>query len=412
MLPSIQVMRRAFARKDAQFDGVFYVGVKTTGVFCRPVCKAKPALPRNLEFFASAIEASNKGYRPCKLCKPQERAGPPPLVERLMETLKQNPEMRFTARRLQEMRIDPSTARRQFQRYCGMSFAAYQRSLRLGSAIADVRRGRKVVEAQVGAGYESSSGFRAAFARHFGAAPEEATQVKHLQMKWLSTPLGQMLAVAGDEGIVLCDFFDRRDIEDAVAHVRERFGNRATPALIPPGGTQLLQASKRGEATKQGTTLYLPKADIRTKRDSPLYLKGAVPFSSRKAVIAPGENRHLDRLEAEMSLYFAGKLREFSVALSPVGTDFELKAWDFLRSIPYGETRSYGQQAKAIGLPHASRAVGRANGMNFIAIVIPCHRVIGANGKLTGYGGGLARKQWLLEHERFSTFSSRGKSMG
>jgi methylated-DNA-[protein]-cysteine S-methyltransferase len=100
--------------------------------------------------------------------------------------------------------------------------------------------------------------------------------------------------------------------------------------------------------------------------------------------------------------YFAGTRRAFDLPLEPAGTPFQKLAWDALLTIPYGETRSYGEQAAKIGRPHASRAVGAANGKNPISIIIPCHRVIGASGKLTGYGGGLPMKQWLLEHERAS----------
>jgi O-6-methylguanine DNA methyltransferase len=116
--------------------------------------------------------------------------------------------------------------------------------------------------------------------------------------------------------------------------------------------------------------------------------------------VAPQDHPHLEKLERQLAEYFAGKRKEFTVLLHPHGTEFEQQAWDYLRQIPYGETRTYGQQAKAIKNPAAVRAVGRANGHNDIAIVIPCHRVIGANGDLTGYASGLPRKRWLLQHEQ------------
>lgn len=101
----------------------------------------------------------------------------------------------------------------------------------------------------------------------------------------------------------------------------------------------------------------------------------------------------------QLEAYFLGTLREFEIPLDPAGSDFQLKAWRALGRIPFGETRTYGQIAAAIGQPKATRAVGLANHDNPIAIVIPCHRVIGANGQLTGYGGGMPRKRWLLDHE-------------
>jgi methylated-DNA-[protein]-cysteine S-methyltransferase len=113
-----------------------------------------------------------------------------------------------------------------------------------------------------------------------------------------------------------------------------------------------------------------------------------------------GADKILDKARRELDAYFAGKLRAFTVALAPQGTAFQQRVWKALLTIPYGHTRSYGQQAAAIGAPNASRAVGLANGRNPIAIIIPCHRVIGANGGLTGYGGGMARKKLLLDLEQ------------
>jgi methylated-DNA-[protein]-cysteine S-methyltransferase len=103
---------------------------------------------------------------------------------------------------------------------------------------------------------------------------------------------------------------------------------------------------------------------------------------------------------AQLAAYFAGQLTEFDLPLSPAGTAFQQRVWAGLRAIPYGRTASYGELARNVGSPAASRAVGLANGRNPIAIVIPCHRVIGADGSMTGYGGGLERKQFLLALER------------
>lgn len=107
----------------------------------------------------------------------------------------------------------------------------------------------------------------------------------------------------------------------------------------------------------------------------------------------------LDSIEWELSHYFSRKLQTFRTRLAPHGTDFDLRAWQYLRTIPFGQTRSYAEQARALGNANASRAVGGANGRNPLAIVVPCHRVIGANGSLTGFGGGIEKKKWLLEFE-------------
>ncbi len=117
--------------------------------------------------------------------------------------------------------------------------------------------------------------------------------------------------------------------------------------------------------------------------------------------VAPrGEDAIIAKARRQLDAYFAGKLRAFDLPLAPRGTDFQQRVWTALLTIPYGVTRSYGQQAAAIGSPKAVRAVGLANGRNPIAIIIPCHRVIGANGSLTGYGGGMARKRLLLDLEQ------------
>jgi methylated-DNA-[protein]-cysteine S-methyltransferase len=113
-----------------------------------------------------------------------------------------------------------------------------------------------------------------------------------------------------------------------------------------------------------------------------------------------GSDKVLDQARRELDGYFAGQLREFKVKLAPQGTEFQKRVWAALLTIPYGATRTYGQQAAAIGAPKASRAVGAANGRNPIAIIVPCHRVIGSNGRLTGFGGGMERKQILLELEQ------------
>ena len=125
------------------------------------------------------------------------------------------------------------------------------------------------------------------------------------------------------------------------------------------------------------------------------------------AEVVDGANPHLDHLQVELEKYFAGRLKTFTVPLHTPGTPFQEAVWKILRTIPYGETRSYKQQAVALGNPKAVRAVAAANGQNRVSIVIPCHRVIGADGSLTGYGGGLDRKKWLLDHE-----GARGTQIG
>ncbi|MBX3162543.1 MAG: methylated-DNA--[protein]-cysteine S-methyltransferase [Deltaproteobacteria bacterium] len=124
-----------------------------------------------------------------------------------------------------------------------------------------------------------------------------------------------------------------------------------------------------------------------------------LPPHDEEIAAVPGTSPALARAAAQLAEYFAGERRAFDLPLEPRGTGFQERVWRALLAIPYGETRSYGEQARSIGRPAASRAVGAANGRNPIAIIIPCHRVIGADGSLTGFGGGLPAKKWLLEHE-------------
>ncbi len=110
--------------------------------------------------------------------------------------------------------------------------------------------------------------------------------------------------------------------------------------------------------------------------------------------------RILDAVRTQLGEYFAGQRTEFDLPLDPIGTPFQLSAWQVLRTIPYGSTMSYGEQARTLGDPNKARAVGAANGRNPISIIVPCHRVVGSNGSLTGFAGGIGAKAWLLDHER------------
>jgi AraC family transcriptional regulator of adaptative response/methylated-DNA-[protein]-cysteine methyltransferase len=223
-----------------------------------------------------------------------------------------------------------------------MTFQAYHRARRMGLALREVRRGGRVDEAKNGSGFESASGFREAFTRIFGDPPTAAKSRAPMFAERIETPLGAMVAVADDEGLRLLEFADRRATERELSILRKR---------------------------------------LRTN-------------------IVPGEHPHLGAIRSQLADYFSGKNLEFDLPLAPIGSDFQLRTWEILRSIPLAETRSYSWMADQLGIPNARRAVGRANGTNMMCIVIPCHRVIRADGTLCGYGGGLWRKKWLLDHER------------
>jgi len=194
-------------------------------------------------------------------------------------------------------------------------------------------------------GYESHSGFREAFQKTFGLTPGRTAEGDCIRLAWLDTPMGPMVAGATDGGICLLEFTDRRMLEHQFVMLKRRF----------------------------------------------------------KAGLAPGRHPHLTTLRRELGEYFAGKRKVFDVPVEMRGTPFEMKVWKELQQIPYGETRSYADMAQRVGSPAAVRAVGRANGLNAIAIVVPCHRVVNKNGDLGGYGGGLWRKRRLLHLEAAST---------
>jgi AraC family transcriptional regulator of adaptative response/methylated-DNA-[protein]-cysteine methyltransferase len=341
-MPPSAEMKRAYLEKDASYNGLFFLGVRTTGIFCRPTCPARKPLPKNVEYFPTAQAAVFAGYCPCKRCRPLESDDQPPWAAELLAEVKREPSPRISDADLKARGIDPATVRRYFLRQFGMTFQAFTRARRLSAALGQIRENGPLDAAVFESGYESHSGFRDAFLRTFGDTPGNYREGECVLLSWLRSPLGPLVAGATADGICLLEFTDRRMLEAQFAAVRKLF---------------------------------------------------AVP-------VVPGSNEHLKKLEAEIASYFAGTLRNFSVPLIYPGTDFQRRVWTQLLRIPYGETRSYEDLAIAVGDKKAVRAVGRANGLNRIAIVIPCHRVVNKSGALGGYGGGLRRKQFLLDLER------------
>jgi len=343
LLPAEREMMRASRDKNADYDGVFFVAVKTTGIFCRPSCPSRPN-PGNVEFFGSIKDCLAAGYRPCKRCHPLETNGaPPPWAAKLIELVEASPDARLKAAELRELGVTPERARRWFKQHYGMSFAGWCRGHRLAGALNRIRNGAPLDDVILDSGFESHSGFRDAFSRTFGDAPGRARHGgSQIVMAMIESPLGPLLAGASDDGICLLEFTDRRMLETNLETLHKRFG----------------------------------------------------------CPLVPGQHKWLTQLKRELEEYFAGARHDFTVRLAPGGTPFQEKVWRELRRIRYGETISYDEQARRIGQPTAQRAVARANGMNRICILIPCHRVIGKDGSLTGYGGGLWRKRLLLELER------------
>lgn len=342
-LPDDDILYAALIARDPAYDGFAFVGVKSTGVFCRLTCPARKPKRENSVFYSSMVSAMEAGFRPCKRCRPLMQGGEKdPLVLKLLAALEAEPEKKWSEDDVQAMSVDPSTVRRAFKRQFGITFLEMARLRRIAKGVDALATGHQVINAQLDASYESGSGFRAAISRQIGINPSQAKKHQFLKADWLDTPIGSMLAIASCEALYLLEFVDR-------------------PAL-----------SNEIERLKQRTS-------------SEIIFGRTVP---------------VNQVENELAAYFAGTTKAFSTPLAEFGSVFTRKVWDALRAIPLGELRSYSSLAADLGQATASRAVARANGANQISILIPCHRVIGADGALTGYGGGLWRKRWLIEHEK------------
>lgn len=343
LLPDQPTMYKALVHKDSSYEGIFFAAIKTTGIFCRPTCTARKPKKENVEYYATAKEALAYGYRPCKVCTPLSAKGnEPEWITSLLKTVNDNPEMRIKDYDLRAKGVDPSRVRRWFKKNHGMTFQSYQRALRINKAFGSIKHGGKVTHSAFDSGYDSLSGFGDTFKKATGFAPVDSKHQQLIAITRILTPLGPMIAGAIDHKICLLEFTDRRMLETQLERIKKYY----------------------------------------------------------KANLQPGNDSVFDELNQQLDSYFNGQLKNFKVPLSTLGTAFQQRVWTELQNIPYGESRSYKEQAIALGNVKAIRAVATANGDNRIAIIIPCHRVIGADGSMVGYGGGIWRKQWLLTLEQ------------
>ncbi len=342
-LPDPYTLYAALLARNECFDGQVFVCVSSTGVFCRLTCPARKPKRENCTFYPTIGECVEAGFRPCKRCHPLQAAAlADPTIAALLHALDTRPDLRWSEDHVIKLGYEPSTVRRSFRRHFGLTFLEMARQRRLREGFETLAIGGKVVTAQHEASFASASAFRDAFARLLGQPPSELGSDKLLRATWIPTPLGDMIAVSSRSHLHLLEFVDRKGL---------------------PGELKKLQ-----QASKEGIGI------------------GSMPPSEQAA--------------AELIDYFAARSDRFSTPLAVPASPFTQRVWDALREIPAGETRSYSEIARQIGRPSAIRAVARANGANQIALMIPCHRVIGADGSLTGYGGGLWRKQRLIEIER------------
>ncbi|MCW8848802.1 MAG: bifunctional transcriptional activator/DNA repair enzyme AdaA [Melioribacteraceae bacterium] len=204
--------------KDPEYEGTFFVGVKTTVVFCRPTCPARKPKFINCEFFKTAKECLLASFRPCMRCRPLSDPNQvSELVQMLVDAVESNPEKRWKDRDFDELLVDSSTARRQFKKRFGMTFVAYARARRMGIAMQQIRSGSSVINAQLESGYGSSSGFRDAFSKIMGAAPTKVDQHHNiLKASWIDTRLGSMIVISDDTKLYLLEFVDRRGLEKEI----------------------------------------------------------------------------------------------------------------------------------------------------------------------------------------------------
>jgi AraC family transcriptional regulator of adaptative response/methylated-DNA-[protein]-cysteine methyltransferase len=321
----------------------FFYAVATTGVFCRPTCASRRPLESNVRFFASAQAAQAAGFRPCKRCKPSTTAGGKPLEE-VRAHIEKNLDRAVPLAELARVaKLSPFTVQRLFKKKMGVSPLQYQRALRAGRLRSELKQGGSVTNAIYEAGFGSSS--RAYEGSALGMTPSRFAQGgrgEKISYTTARSAFGWLVVGATDRG--LCWLALGATSAEAEASLREEF----------------------------------PLAML--KRDPAL--SSIVDAALAVVGVERGANANID------------------VPLDLRGTAFQLRVWRALREIPRGETRTYSQLAREMGIPKSTRAVARACALNRVAVVVPCHRVVGVSGSLTGYRWGVERKLALLKAEK------------
>ena len=338
----------AVIARDRTHDGEFVYAVSTTGVYCRPGCPSRHPLRRHVRFFGSPDGAEAAGFRACLRCRPREAGTPADrAVEAARAYLETHADERVTLADLaREVGLSPHHLQRTFKRVVGVSprqFAAALRADRLKHAL---RSEASVSRATYEAGYSGSSRAYDAADTHLGMTPaayRRGGRGVRIRFATAATRLGRVLVAATERGLCAVTLGDDdRALEQALA---EEY----------PGAVR-----ERASEHEEGD------ADLRA------WIAAIV--------------RHVDGAEARLTM-----------PVDVAGTPFQQRVWDALRAIPAGETRSYQDLARATGLH--PRQIGQLVGSNHLALLIPCHRVVGKDGSLVGYSGGLRAKRWLLDHE-------------
>jgi len=327
----------------------FFYAVTTTGVVCRPACKSRLPLRSNVRFFVSVPEAKAAGFRPCLRCRPLSTTSIGNPVEKIRAHIERNLDRPVRLADLGRVTgLSPFTVQRLFKNAMGVSPLQYQRALRAGRLRSALKLGESVTDAIYTAGFESPS--RAYEGAQLGMTPARFAQGgRGEEIRWAIGPSPFGWVVVGETERGLCWLSLAETPAAAEASLREEFP--AATLRSDPSLSGLVDAAL--QSVREGTDLE--------RRIGAIDLRGTV---------------------------------------------FQLRVWQALRQIPRGETRSYSQLARELGNLNATRAVARACATNRVAVVVPCHRVVGAGGSLTGYRWGVDRKRQLLEAERSAVHSS------
>ncbi len=376
----------AIERRDPACDGVFFVCVVSTGIYCRPVCPARTPLAKNCRFVASAAEAVAAGFRACKRCRPESAPfspawnGTATSVKRALDLIDAGGLDRSEAASVpgealaDKLGVGARQVRRLFARHLGVSPVAVAQARRLALAVKLIDEGRlSMAEVAAEAGFGSVRRFNEVFAAVHGESPSARARRTKTSARARRTKTS----------------------------ARSRRTQASVPARRMKGPTMLtltlaIYAAPVGElllvTDDEAQLRALDFHDFR-ERMHRLLARHYGDFALEPGPAPPA-------IVAALDAYFAGDVAALdSVPVATGGTEFQKTVWAALRAIPPGQPCGYGALAARIGKPGAARAVGLANGSNPIGIVVPCHRVIGANGTLTGYAGGVDRKAWLLRHE-------------
>jgi O-6-methylguanine DNA methyltransferase len=360
-IPDPDTCYAAMQARDRRYDGVFFTCVKTTGIYCRPVCPARPPFQKNCLWVATAAEAEAKGFRACKRCRPESAPGSPAWngtatsVRRALTLIDQgaldSTDAPVPVEALgDKLGVGARQVRRLFARHLGVSPVAVAQAKRLAAAVTLIDESDlPMAEVAAGAGFGSVRRFNEVFAAIHGETPlarrkrQKGSRAMQLTLSRFAAPVSDLLVISDADGLLRA--LDFADFEERMHRLLARHYGRYT------------------------------------------LVEGPVPAA----------------IDQALTRYFAGDLGALDdVPVATGGTQFQKSVWAALRRIPAGQTLGYGALAASLGKPGAARAVGLANGLNPIGIVVPCHRVIGASGTLTGYAGGVERKAWLLAHEGVS----------